>query len=184
MSLCSMNDGRSSRARSAISNDVLKLRGIDGRSRGGRRFRDLVHAYAGDVGGIGAVTEAQRSLITQAASLQISVEALQARMVAGEAVDPEVLVRLANVQLRALGRSGCGRAASRQTARRPFSPTCNRSPSGKMTPRTPPMSRPSPRPTPCETVLAQAWREVESNRRRFHPRILFDALPKTKWRLR
>lgn len=106
MSLCSMNDGRSSRARSAISNDVLKLRGIDGRSRGGRRFRDLVHAYAGDVGGIGAVTEAQRSLITQAASLPISVEALQARMVAGEAVDPEVLVRLANVQLRALAALG------------------------------------------------------------------------------
>jgi hypothetical protein len=169
-----MNDGRSSRARSAISNDVLKLRGIDGRSRGGRRFRDLVHAYAGDVGGIGAVTEAQRSLITQAASLQISVEALQARMVAGEAVDPEVLVRLANVQLRALAalglRKGSKPADGASALQSYLQSIAQREDDAE--------------DAAHETVLAQAWREVESNRRRFHPRILFDALPKTKWRLR
>jgi hypothetical protein len=106
MSLCAMIDGRSSRGRSALSNDPLKLSGIDGRSRGGRRFRDLMRGYAAELGGLEKVSEPQRALCAQAATLQVQVEALQSRVVAGDAVDPELLVRTGNVQLRALAALG------------------------------------------------------------------------------
>ena len=102
MSLCAMIDGRSSRGRSAISNDVLKMRGVDGRSRGGRRYRDLMRGYAAELGGLEKVSEPQRALCSQAATMTIQLEALQGQVVAGGAVDPEQLVRTANAQLRTL----------------------------------------------------------------------------------
>jgi hypothetical protein len=102
MSLCAMIDGRSSRGRSAISNDVLKLRGVDGRSASGRRFRDLMRGYAAELGGIDSVSEPQRALCSQAATMTIQLEALQGQVVAGGAVDPELIIRTANAQLRTL----------------------------------------------------------------------------------
>jgi hypothetical protein len=106
MNLCSTIDGRPLRGRSALSNDALKLRGIDGRSRGGRRYRDLMRAYAGELGGIESVSEPQRALCAQAATLTIQIETLQSRVIAGDAIDPELIVRTGNVQLRALAALG------------------------------------------------------------------------------
>ena len=120
MNLCSAIDGRSLRGRSAISNDVLKMRGVDGRSRGGRRYRDLMRGYAAELGGLEKVSEPQRALCSQAATMTIQLEALQGQVVAGGAVDPEQLVRTANAQLRtleALGlRKGNGRPADGASA--------------------------------------------------------------------
>jgi hypothetical protein len=92
--------------RSAISNNLLRLRNVDGRSAEARRYRDLVHAYANDVGGVETLTEAQRALVTQAASVQTSAERLQSRIVKGEAVDGEELTRLSNVLARLLAAIG------------------------------------------------------------------------------
>jgi hypothetical protein len=101
MSLCSPAESRSSRCRSALSNDPLKLSGIDGRSRGGRRYRDLMRAYADELGGVAALSEPQRALCAQVATLTVQVEALQSRVIAGDVIDPELIVRTSNVQLRA-----------------------------------------------------------------------------------
>jgi hypothetical protein len=105
-----MTADRPSRTRSAISNDILKLPGVDGRSASGRRFRDLVIAFCGEVGGVDSLTEPQRALVAQAATLTITVERLQARLIAGEAIDPEMIVRTANVQIRALQALGLKKA--------------------------------------------------------------------------
>jgi hypothetical protein len=101
---------RPSRIRSAITNSPFKLRGIDGRSAESRRFRDLVHAYASDVGGVEALTEMQRALVTQAATVQLSAEKIQARVVNGERVDGEELTRLSNVLARLLEAIGTRKA--------------------------------------------------------------------------
>jgi predicted ATPase with chaperone activity len=97
---------RPSRIRSAITNSPFKLRGIDGRSAESRRWRDLVIAYANDVGGVEALSESQRALVTQAATVQLSAEKIQARIVAGEVVDGEELTRLSNVLARLLAAIG------------------------------------------------------------------------------
>jgi hypothetical protein len=107
MSLSSLIDGRSSRGRSAISNDVLKLRGVDGRSASGRRFRDLMRSFAAEIGdGIESLSEQQRAICGQAAMATIQIETLQSRVVSGDAVDPELIIRTGNVQLRALAALG------------------------------------------------------------------------------
>jgi hypothetical protein len=106
MSVCSISVDRPSRVRSALSNDPLRLAGIDGRSARGRRFRDLMRSYAEEVGGLDVISEPQRALCSQAAVLTVQVEALQARVIAGDVVDPELIVRIGNVQLRALAALG------------------------------------------------------------------------------
>jgi hypothetical protein len=102
MSTCSPSVDRPSRVRSILSNDPLRLVGIDGRSARGRRFRDLMRSFAEEVGGLDSISEAQRALCSQAAVLTVQVESMQARVIAGEVVDPELIVRVGNVQLRAL----------------------------------------------------------------------------------
>jgi hypothetical protein len=59
--------------------------------------------YRADLGGAERLTEAQRTLITQAATLQ---ERTQANMLRGELVDAEQLTRLANAVTRCLARLG------------------------------------------------------------------------------
>ena len=65
-----------------------------------------MRAYASELGGIESVSEPQRALCAQAATLQVQVEALQSRVIAGDAIDPELIVRTGNVQLRALAALG------------------------------------------------------------------------------
>jgi hypothetical protein len=79
---------------------------VDGRSAESRRFRDLVSAYADELGGVGEITEAQRALVTQAASVQLSAEALQSRIVRGDVVDADELVRVGNVLARLMAAIG------------------------------------------------------------------------------
>jgi hypothetical protein len=65
-----------------------------------------MRAYADELGGIGALSEPQRALCAQAAVLTVQTEALQSRVIAGDAIDPELIVRTSNVQLRALAALG------------------------------------------------------------------------------
>ena len=82
--------------RSRMSNGSRLLRGADGRTAEGRRYRDLVAAYAADLGGFAELSEAERSLVREAASSALASEGLQAAVVRGEIVDIEQLVRLSN----------------------------------------------------------------------------------------
>ncbi len=88
--------------RSAISNGSRILEGIDGRSTGARRFKDLIESFSRDMGGIDCLSETEQSLIRQAAIVTMRGEQLQAAIVRGEHVDPDDLVRLSNTARRCL----------------------------------------------------------------------------------
>jgi hypothetical protein len=92
--------------RSAMTNDPLALRGVDGRSIVARRYRDVAIALADDLGGQDKLSEPSKILVRQAAALTVQTETLQAKIVAGEDVDLEQLTRLSNVLGRTLQRLG------------------------------------------------------------------------------
>ena len=70
------------------------MQGVDGRSASARRFRDLYQGFCRDLGD--DPSEADKALARTAAALATNGELLQARLAAGEAVDPDALVRNAN----------------------------------------------------------------------------------------
>jgi len=76
------------------------LAGVNGRSAQARRYRDLIDGLTEELGG--GLTESERLLVRNAATLQLHAEELTAAMVRGEPVDPEVLSRATNGATRAL----------------------------------------------------------------------------------
>ena len=96
----------STRNRSAISNGSWLLEGVDNRSTLGRRYRDLCISYADDLGGASGLAEHQQSLIRQAAAVTVQCEKLQSKVIRGEAVDQDELVRLSNLLARLLKQLG------------------------------------------------------------------------------
>jgi hypothetical protein len=88
--------------RSKVSNGTQLLPGIDGRSPDARRFRDLVASFAADLGGMGALSEAEMAIVRAAAAMTAQSERTQAAIVNGSDVDAEQLTRLMNSQQRAL----------------------------------------------------------------------------------
>ena len=92
--------------RSAVTNDPLFLRGVDGRSVVARRYRDVAIALADDLGGQGRLNEPSKIMIRQVAALTVQTETMQSRIIAGEDVDLEQLTRLSNVLGRTLQRLG------------------------------------------------------------------------------
>lgn len=99
--------------RSALTNDPLLLRGVDGRSVEARRYRDVAIGLADDLGGQDRLSEPSKILVRQAAALTVQVEALQSKIVAGEHVDIEQLTRLSNALSRMLHRLGVRRPYAR-----------------------------------------------------------------------
>jgi hypothetical protein len=88
--------------RSAVTNGKVlhsNAAKIDGRGHNARRFRDLVAAFSV---GLGELTEVDRALIKNAATLALKMELLQADLVAGKDVDADQLIRLAGTSKRAL----------------------------------------------------------------------------------
>lgn len=90
----------SSTNRSAVSNRSRILDGVDGRSAGARRFRDICRSYEEEAGGV--VSEVERDLIRQAAGLTLRAEQLQSAIVRGEAVNNDELIRLSSTSKRIL----------------------------------------------------------------------------------
>jgi hypothetical protein len=103
------NAARSTRLRWRVTNGSKLVAGLDVRSAEARRYRDLVISYADDLGGADKITEAQRTLIGQVATLQIQSERVQATVLRGEQVNLEQLTRLANASTRILSRLGLKR---------------------------------------------------------------------------
>src|ERR1700721_2351979 len=101
--------------RSALTNDPLALRGVDGRSMVARRYRDVAIALADDLGGQDRLSEPSKILVRQAAAMTVQVESLQSKIVAGEGVNLEQLTRLSNVLGRTLQRLGLKRPRARPT---------------------------------------------------------------------
>jgi hypothetical protein len=93
---------RSLTNRSKVTNGTRLLEGIDGRSPGARRYKDLIESFAHELGGLSQLSEAERALVRQAASLTLRAEQLQTAIVNGSPVDPDELIRLTNTARRTL----------------------------------------------------------------------------------
>jgi hypothetical protein len=101
-------EGRPPRLRAAVTNHPLRLRGLDSRSRTGRRRADLIALYTAALGGRDRITEGQLADIVRAAELVAVAE--EARFAAltkgGGAVDLAALVRIEGTADRAVRRLG------------------------------------------------------------------------------
>ena len=72
--------------RSRVTNGSELLPGVDGRSTWARRLRDLITLHVDDLGGEGAISEAERSIVRRAATLTVELERMEAVFAtAGEA---------------------------------------------------------------------------------------------------
>ena len=100
-----------SRTRSAVTNHVDLLPGLDGRSATARRFRDLVNAFVADMGGLDRCSEIRLGLMRRLAATTVQAEMLEARMVNGEAIDIATLCTLASTTVRISQRLGLERRA-------------------------------------------------------------------------
>jgi len=87
--------------RSAVSNGALFL-AADGRSRTGRRFRDLVEHFSAPWGDFEHAPETVRQLIRTAARLQVLTEIMDSELANGEPVNPNQHVRCTNALHRTL----------------------------------------------------------------------------------
>jgi len=83
-----LSDPRSKKLRSQVTNGRRAfVDGGDERSPWARRFRDLIAAHAGDLGGTDVLSEAQRSLVRRAATIEIQLEQLEGQLSEGKAAD-------------------------------------------------------------------------------------------------
>lgn len=76
-----------------------RLRAIkDRRSTWARRHKELVEAFAGDLGPV--LSAASKSLVDHAATVAVEAERMKARQLNDEAIDVNELVRLSNALTR------------------------------------------------------------------------------------
>jgi hypothetical protein len=97
--------------RSRITNHKDLLPGLDGRSASARRFRDLMHSYLSDMGGLEHCSEIKLGLLRRLAAATVQAELLEAAMVRGEKVDVGTLCTLASTAVRIASRVGLERVA-------------------------------------------------------------------------
>jgi hypothetical protein len=101
------SDSRPRRLRAAVTNDPLRLRGLDARSRTGRRRADLIVQFTAALGGRDRITEGQLVDVVRAAELVALAEEARLTALKGDsAVDLVGLVRLEGVADRAVRRLG------------------------------------------------------------------------------
>lgn len=98
------------RARSKVTNGALFASDlIDGRSASSRRFRDVLGAIVGDLGGSDRLSEAQRQLARRVALMSIQCEAMEERSIAGQEIDIDLYGTLTDRIGRAAQRIGLRR---------------------------------------------------------------------------
>jgi hypothetical protein len=106
--------------RDRVSNGRLSSGDVDLRSAPARRFRYLVSAYSSELGD--GLTELERATVRQAATVQIEIERLQAAMLKGDSIDPDMIIRLSSEHRRLLGalvdRAGRNKEATKAEERR------------------------------------------------------------------
>jgi hypothetical protein len=98
-------------ARSAVSNGSNLLPGVDGRSALARRYRDVLGALTSDQGGGDRLSEARTQLCRRFAAAAVLAEAMEARLVNGEAIDLQEHALLSSTLVRLAQRIGIDRRA-------------------------------------------------------------------------
>jgi hypothetical protein len=87
-----VNADRPATLRSRVTNGrTLFADGGDMRSPWARRLRDLICLHISDLGGIEAVSEAERSIVRRAATITVELERLEARFATAEAATADEL---------------------------------------------------------------------------------------------
>jgi hypothetical protein len=107
----SASEAQSPRQRSAVTNGRRTFVDGDGNAAWTRRWRDLVRAHAGDLGGADILSEAQSSLVRRTATIEIELEQLEGKLSKGEAVDLDAYTRAAGHLRRILETLGIERRA-------------------------------------------------------------------------
>lgn len=110
----SMIDRPTPTVRSRVTNGSgLFAEGGDERGPWSRRFRDLVVEHTSDAGGADVLSEAQRSIIRRASTLEVQLEQLEARFSQGpaDAADLNTYSTLSNTLRRLLTDIGLDRKA-------------------------------------------------------------------------
>jgi hypothetical protein len=103
----------STRARLTNHRDLLP--GLDGRSPGARRFRDLVNAFIADQGGAENCSEVKLGLVRRLAAASVLAEMLEVKAVAGELIDVSEFCNLASTTVRLSQRLGINRVPKNVT---------------------------------------------------------------------
>jgi hypothetical protein len=110
-----MHAVRTELGRDKISNGSRLLpKSVDLRTTSGRRYRYLVSAYSNEVGA--ELTEPEKALVRQISSLQLRIEQLQGRIVLGEDVSADEVIRLSSEHRRLLTSLRTKAEASRPAA--------------------------------------------------------------------
>ena len=71
-------------------------RSIDGRTIQARRFRDVLEAILGDLGGRDSISEGEYQLARRATALSVAAEIEEAYLATGKSLDAEAYVKLVN----------------------------------------------------------------------------------------
>jgi hypothetical protein len=103
---------KAAHGRSAVSNRTrLFVEPQDQRTAWARRYANLIHDIASDIGGIETLSELRLALVRRAACMIVEIERLEATLARGEAIDVDLLGRLTG-HLRRLGETlGLDRAS-------------------------------------------------------------------------
>jgi hypothetical protein len=83
--------GTSPAHRSRVTNGSALLTTADGRSAWARRMRDLMALHLSDLGGEGAVSAAEKSIIRRAATLTVELERMEERFATDGEADADAL---------------------------------------------------------------------------------------------
>ena len=105
------SDDRPSKTRSRVTNGRSLFAEADARGPWARRFRDLCEAHVGDLGGAALLSEAQRSLVRRASTLECELEKLEGSLAEGQPVDLDGYGRAAAQLRRILESLGLERRA-------------------------------------------------------------------------
>ncbi len=80
--------------RSAVTNGHRLFVQGDGNSPWTRRYKDLIHEHADDLGGADHLSQAQLSLIRRAATISVQLEAMEGLLSQGADADMDLFGRL------------------------------------------------------------------------------------------
>jgi hypothetical protein len=92
-----------------VTNHADLLPGWDGRSAGGRRFRDLVSQIAVDQGGLDRLSEARVQLVRRFSAACVMAEQMESKLAGGEEIDVQRHALLCSTLVRIAQRIGINR---------------------------------------------------------------------------
>jgi hypothetical protein len=87
---------KNARLRSRVTNGRRSFVVGDGRSPWARRWRDLIELHIADLGGLANLSEAKKSLVKRAATIEIELEQVEGRLSLGKTADLAVYATAAS----------------------------------------------------------------------------------------